>query len=429
MRILMLTQFYWPQLGGIEQHVRTLSSELLARGHDVAIITQATGDLASFEIDNGTRIYRIRSSMDRLPWLFGNDDRRHAPPFPDPELTQRIRQIIAKEQPDIVHAHNWISRSFLSLKKWSNARLVVTLHDYSLTCPNHHYIHQGQICSGPGFRKCLQCASAHYGPAKGIPIALSNRIVGHNERNKTDVYLAVSQAVASYNELPSGKTPFAVIPNFLPDRTSEPEIDTTPYTSQLPPAGYLLFVGALGKLKGVDILLQAYARLTNAPPLVLIGYSVPGWENLIAQRPPNVHIFTNWPHQAVMQAWERSSLAIVPSVWAEPFGIVAIEAMSMGKPVIASRIGGLTDIIIDQENGLFVSPGDIEAWRYAIQSLLDDPARIARMGQMALQHSTSFGASTIVSRIEQIYQSLLPAVRKEEDQHPNIPTNVVSTPS
>ena len=120
MRILMLTQCYSPLPGGIEQHICTLNVELIARGHDVAVVTQLSKGLLPFEIDRGVRIYRISSTMDRMPWLFP-DDRRYAPPFPDPELTQKLRGIITRERPQIVHAHNWLSRSFLPLKKWSKS--------------------------------------------------------------------------------------------------------------------------------------------------------------------------------------------------------------------------------------------------------------------------------------------------------------------
>jgi glycosyltransferase involved in cell wall biosynthesis len=75
MRILMLAQFYHPILGGIEQHVRNLSHELVARGHDVSVATMSHKDQAAFEMDQGVRVYRVRSSVQHLPWLFSNSGR------------------------------------------------------------------------------------------------------------------------------------------------------------------------------------------------------------------------------------------------------------------------------------------------------------------------------------------------------------------
>src|SRR5205807_2360133 len=113
-----------------------------------------------------------------------------------------------------------------------------------------------------------------------------------------------------------------------------------------------------------------YAEMGCQVPLVLIGRPLAGHP---LRLPPNVLLMGGWPHDAVMGAWSRCTIALVPSTWSEPFGIVALEAMIMGKPVIASRIGGLTDIVIDGETGFLVHPGDAQALQEAIQSLLDDP--------------------------------------------------------
>src|SRR5438309_480166 len=84
MRILMLSQFYPPVIGGEEQAVQTLGAELVSRGHDVAVVTLWRQGLAEFELDRGMRVYRIRSSMLRMPGLFSDSGRPYAPPFPDP---------------------------------------------------------------------------------------------------------------------------------------------------------------------------------------------------------------------------------------------------------------------------------------------------------------------------------------------------------
>jgi len=407
MRILMLTQCYSPLLGGQEQHIRTLNVELVARGHDVVVVTQLGEGLVPFEVDCGIRIYRIRTMMNRMPWLFPTSDtRRYAPPFPDPELTQGLRRVIVRERPQIVHVHNWLGRSFLPLKQWSKARLVVTLHDYGLACPKISFLHQGSPCGGPQFLKCIKCASEHYG-LKGMPISVSNQIMSQIERNKADMYLPVSEAVARNNGLVGSGVPFQVIPNFLQESDETQQVDVTPHLTQLPGEGYLLFVGALAKWKGVHVLLRAYRALKNAPPLVLIGYKLAGWEELISDLPPNVFVFTDWPHEAVMEAWRRCSIALIPSTGLETFGIVAIEAMRMGKPTIASRRGGLSDVVVDNETGLLIPPNDPDALLRAIQRLLDDRPLLERMGMMARQRSTQYLASSVVPRIEQVYQDVL----------------------
>jgi len=407
MRILMLSQFYPPIIGGVEQHVRTLSIELAAHGHDVAVVTMQHQGQEKIAFDHGVKVYRIRASVQRVPWLFSNSGRQHTPPFPDPEMMLELRHIILLEKPQVVHAHNWLVRSFLPLKAWSGARLVVTLHDYNLVCATDTLMYQDKICNGPSMAKCLGCAARHYGVAKGTPTVLSNWAMSLAERRGTDKFLAVSQAVAEGNGLVGSDVSFQVIPNFLPDTIGMPQDDTPSYLAHLPSEDYLLFVGALGRAKGVDVLLQAYQGLHNAPPLVLIGYQTPDWSLLASMCPPNVLVFKNWPHEAVMEAWSRSMIAIAPSVWPEPCSTVVMEAMLTGRPVIATRIGGMTDLVAEGETGFLVQPGDVAALQHAIERLVEDVSLRREMGKAAQRKVVDFQVSTVVPQIERVYQDML----------------------
>ena len=407
MRILMLSQFYPPFIGGEAMQVQALSAELAARGHDVAVVTLWHQGLAPFEEEQGVRVYRVRSSSQRIPWLFSNRGRRRAPPFPDAEVMLALRHIIAQEHPEIVHAHNWLVHSFLPLKAWSGARLVMTLHNYNLVCVNTSLMYRGTHCQGPAFIKCLGCAANHYGLVKGTPIVLSHRMMSPIERSLVDMFLPVSQATALGNGLLSNRQPFQIIPNFMPGDASMPQGDCEPYLTQLPAQDYLLFVGALNRQKGIDVLLNAYTRIANAPPLVLIGYQTPDWPLLASMCPDNVYVLKDWPRAAVMQAWQRSLIALQPSVGPETFGMAAMEAMAAGCPVIASRIGGLGDLVADDETGFLVTPGDVLALSQAIERLLAQPDLRSRMGQAAIQKASEFQASIVVPRIECVYEELL----------------------
>ncbi|MBV9688721.1 MAG: glycosyltransferase family 4 protein [Ktedonobacteraceae bacterium] len=406
MRILMLSQFYPPIIGGEEQHVRALSTELVARGHDVTVVTLWHQGLAEFELDQGVRVYRVRSSMQRMPWLFSNSKRCYAPPFPDPEITLALRRVIVQERPEIVHAHNWLVYSFLPLKVWSGVRLIVTLHNNNLVCAKLTLLYHNALCEGPGFTKCLGCATQYYGLVKGIPTVLSNWVMSLVERGAVDMFLPVSQAVALGCHLVGSQLPFQVIPNFIPDDISTLQGDLKPYLAQLPDEDYLLFVGALGHLKGVDVLLRAYAGLTHAPPLVLIGHEMPDWSVMAVDCPRNVFVLRDWPRYAVMEAWHRSMMALIPTVGPDSCPTVAMEAMTMGKPIVASRGGGLIDLVTDGETGFLVQPGDATALQQAIERLLAHPDLRSRMGQAALRKVMAFQASTVVPRIEHIYEQV-----------------------
>ncbi len=410
MRILMLTQFYPPIIGGEERHVRDLSIELTKRGHDVTVATLWKEGMPEFDCEQGVRIYRIRGSMQRMSILFTEKEHRNLPPFPDPEVLWALRGIIAQEHPDIIHAHNWMVHSFTPLKTWSKAKLIVTLHDTSLICAQKRFSYHEKLCSGPSIPKCLECSTGQYGIGRGAPIALANWFWGQAEQQVVDMFLPVSQAIANATQLAKHGVSYCVIPNFIPNDMDLPTKADDALLAQLPKENYLLFVGHLGQEKGVNVLLQAYAEIESQVPLVLIGRPSIGFSlNL----PPNVYLLKSWPHTAVMGAWSRSTVALIPSTDLDACPTVAMEAMSLGRPIIASRIGGLPEIVLDGETGILVTPGDSSALRRAIQELLDDSVRRERMGERAKQRVVEFQAKTVVPRIERVYQDALNAKKRE----------------
>ena len=153
MRILMISQFYPPIVGGEESLVQDLSRSLAGRGHDVAVATIRHGDSPAIERNGSLTIYRFTPTTARLSALYGEDRRRHAPPIPDPEGSLALRRIIALQQPDVIHAHNWLAHSLVPLTWFDDRPLVHSLHDYSLICATKRLMHFGRNCSGPAIAK------------------------------------------------------------------------------------------------------------------------------------------------------------------------------------------------------------------------------------------------------------------------------------
>jgi len=271
-------------------------------------------------------------------------------------------------------------------------------------CAKQSFVWREAVCSGHGLTKCLGCAAAHYGPAKGVPITLANWLWRQVEYRTVDMFLPVSRAIAEATQISRQKVPYRILPNFVPNDVGASHDETDPRLAQLPKDGYLLFVGDIGRAKGVEVLLKAYAGMTDRVPLVLIGRPVAGFS---PDFPPQVQVLQSWPHAAVMSAWSRSSIALIPSIVLDACPTVALEAMAMGRPVIASRIGGLRDIVVDGETGFLVTPGDAPALGKAMQRLLDDAALRERMGAMGKQRVVEFQAKTVVPRIEQVYREVL----------------------
>jgi glycosyltransferase involved in cell wall biosynthesis len=405
MRILMLTQFYPPIVGGEERHVRNLAIALTQRGHSITVVTLGVPGTRDYETDEGVSVYRVHGTLQRLGGLFSETERRFAPPFPDPELVIAIRRIVIMVKPDIVHSHNWFFLgSFLPLRGWSGAPLIHTLHDYGPICAKKNLIYQGAICDGPGLLKCLRCTRDHYGVVKGAVTALGNYGSGFFSRRAVDNFIVVSQAAARYNRLADSGVPFEVIPTFVPDDISVLSSDTDyPYLSELPAEGYILFVGDVMRLKGVDVLLKAYASLDQVPPLVLIGRRTQDTPSVL---PPNVHLLGPWPHPAIMHAWSRCLFGIAPSVGPETCGTVVMEAMASKKVIIVADIGGYPELVDSGETGLVVPPGDDVALAAAMQLLLSDPDLMVKMAETAFDRVDCFKATSVVSRIENVYQTV-----------------------
>lgn len=405
MRILMVSQFYSPIVGGQERVVEDLSRELIARGHHVAVVTLQQGDLPELSEISGVPVYRIKSTAARFFRGYADPTRPHAPPAIDPKATRELRRVLNIEKPDIVHGHDWLIHSFLPLKRRRGPGLVVTLHDQSLICANKRLIHQGRACTGPGAVKCLRCSADHYGAAKGSAIAIGNRVMSTPERALVDMFLPVSQVVARAAGLRKRGNRFRVIPNFQPEPDSPASGETLP---GLPPQ-FILFAGDVSADKGVGVLMEAHAQLMDPPPIVLIGRVID--PDLLppadAARAGTVRAVGPQPHDVVLDAFERCKVAVVPSLMHEAFGLVALEAMAAGRPVIASRIGGLPDIITDDKDGLLVEPGNVEALRAALARVLADSALRSRLGASARNRAAEFAADLVVPQVEQAYKDVL----------------------
>jgi glycosyltransferase involved in cell wall biosynthesis len=164
---------------------------------------------------------------------------------------------------------------------------------------------------------------------------------------------------------------------------------------RLPGQPYILFVGALRRVKGVDVLVAAYNRLTDAPSLVLIG--TPSSDPL-PPLPESAVVLENLSPEEVMAAWPRALFGVAPSRWPEPLGNVVHEGMSAGRPMIGTAPGGHGEMIVHEENGLLVPSGSVTALAEAMQRLIDDQALRERLGDAALRDAERFTEAEVLPR-------------------------------
>jgi glycosyltransferase involved in cell wall biosynthesis len=215
----------------------------------------------------------------------------------------------------------------------------------------------------------------------------------------------VSSAVAEGSlQALSVHSDIVVVPTMVPNGLAA-LAQSTPRPGFLPPDdGYLMFVGALERHKGVDVLLEAWRRMRNRVPLVLIGTPRADSPRI---DDPQVVTARNVPSAQVMASWMRASVAVVPSVWGEPLPQVAIEAMLAGRAVVASKVGGMPDLVQHGVTGLLVPPADPGSLAEALDRLLDDPGTRLRMGETGRLNAQQFEVAAVAPRIVEVFEDVL----------------------
>lgn len=406
MRILMLAQFYPPMIGGEERHVRNLAVALSRRGHDVHVATQATSEHPAGEhVEDGVAVHRMTPITANFPSLFSEQGRPHALPVPDPALARALLSLKRRLQPDLAHGHNWIINSWLPAQFRHDHPLVLTLHDYSDRCATKRLMLDGRICTGPGPLKCSRHVIEHYGPAKGALTLGGMWLERPFKHRLVDKVLTVSRAVATGNGLAAAGIDYEVVPNFVPvDLVSQPIGDRSP---DLPTGGYLLFVGDITRQKGVHTLIEAHQGLDGErPTLLLIGRTD---IDSPTKLPADVQLVNGWPHHLVVNAFQHSLAAVLPSEWPDPCPTTVLEAMALGTPVITTRVGGMVDMVTHERSGLLVEPGDVRDLRQSIQRLIGDPALRFRLVAGAKEAVQPFTDVEVTTTIERVYTDVIEA--------------------
>jgi glycosyltransferase involved in cell wall biosynthesis len=432
LRILLATDSYPPFVGGADRQTHRLAHSMADRGHRVSVVTPWQPGVAELEQDDEVRVLRPRPLATRVPWFARDPARRHHPPFPDPGTVRAVRRIVRDHEPDLVHSYGWISYSVAAALRGSGVPLLLSARDYAYICAVRTYLHvSGSVCSGPGLRKCLSCATQTHvldeagdsvSARRGLPINFRHRARGAAKGlvAVSSVWLGKPLLLGPLRGLHSASTfvrtvmdrhllgtraqtkpavVSQVIPNFiLEDPGSSPDKQAL---ARLPSQPFILYVGALLPSKGIWQLFEAYGRLRDPkPPLVLLG---PSYHTSPTSFPDGVHAPGAVSGATVLAAWDRALFGVVPSIGAETFGNVITEAMSRGRAVVASELGGIVDIVQPGVTGELVPPGDVPSLAAAMQRLLDDPALTRRLGDGARAASERYGVDPIISRLEALY--------------------------
>jgi glycosyltransferase involved in cell wall biosynthesis len=293
-----------------------------------------------------------------------------------------MRRLLKEDRPDVVHVHSvypMFSPSVLVACRRANVPVVMTVHSHGLTCPTWNHVYKGRVCEdcvgGHEYwcvlKNCRNNIFESSGYALRTSVARRFRLFHDNVS-----MLIVMTLFAKRRLLQTGfrDDQIALVPNPASMKGSA----VSPSSGK-----YVGFVGRVSQEKGVDTLLAAAAQLPD------IQFKVAGDGPLLsemkARAPFNVEFLGRLRSDQLREFYGRSRFVVVPSVCFEQFPLALLEAMALGLPVIASRIGGLPEIVDECVTGSLFEPGNPVALIRELRRLWDDPQLCNRMGRAGQQ--------------------------------------------
>lgn len=381
-----MSPYDFPYPGGVTNHVRHLYHEFAALGHEVRIMAPSSNRNLEREQSDVFRIGSVRripanGSIARITLSF--------------RLARRVREVLTAEQFDVIHVHEPLMPSLPpTVLKSSDSLNIGTFHAYR----GSYY---GYFYGRPVLRRAFR--------------SLDGRIA---------VSLAAKRFVRQYF-----MAPYKIIPNGVElERFNPAVVQPLPDFDDGRPN--ILFVGRPEKRKGVGYLLRAYPHIKAAFPqarFIIVGAG--DWENSRYRTYIERHnlrdiVIRGTVSEEELPRYHRSAdVFCAPAVRGESFGLVLLEAMAAGLPVVASNIEGYSRVLTDGREGLLVPPRDERAVAGAVCQLLQDRQLAAQLGVCGLQTAALYSWRSIAEQVLDYY------VKTGLRSFPSYPTSVVAAPN
>ncbi len=351
MKVGTLTWEFPPRVvGGIARHCEGLAKALVKQNHEVHLFTLDFPGSPSYEEMDGIKVYRASTELGHpnfLTWVLMFNH----------FLTKRVADVASKVDFDVMHVHDWLAAfSGISFKHYLKKPMVLTVH--STEVGRAQGLHSPDSFSINGIEWWAMYEA--------------NRVIVCSQSMKNEI--------CDHFNLPREKVD--VIPNAIDATKYQISVDRGAVRQRYG-VGYgeklILCVGRLVPQKGIEYFIRAIPAIAKRYPeakFVIVGE---GWSRDILEAEAHASgqgrkiQFTGFASdQEVINLMTSADVLVVPSIY-EPFGIVALEGMATGVPVVASKVGGLSEVIEHDRTGLFVYPKNPESIAWGIDKVLSDP--------------------------------------------------------
>ncbi|MHB1434883.1 MAG: glycosyltransferase family 4 protein [Thermoplasmata archaeon] len=364
MRLAEISTRFPPAPGGVERHVAEIAPRLYARGHAVHVLTSdlyTEFPLQRLPSEIPRHEERPFGSVDRLPvWSLPGE--LHYPFF------RGLERTLERQRPDLVHVHTFGTHQVAvarRLHRRGGAPFVLTAH-----------FHPIWSIQGGWLRHRLR---RFYDRALAGPVTSAAARLIVQTRAEESLLRQLGIPVPPVVVIPPGRSP-------LPPPPGSPDAFRRHLGFDGP---FFLFVGRLASNKGLPELVDAFERVGRADPalrLVLVGEDG-GMGPWLTQRisEQGLGARVRWTgyladESLLAAAMGEAEALVLPSEY-EAFGLVLLEALAQGTPVIASRVGGIPEFIESERSGLLVPPGDVAALAAAMERIRAEPARARQWGR------------------------------------------------
>ncbi|MBB3872953.1 glycosyltransferase family 4 protein [Brevundimonas mediterranea] len=380
MRILVCTNAYPPRfMGGAELVAHEQAKSLVTLGHEVLVF-------AGGIVGRGPRHSRTDEFYDGLPVVrIETTEEDYSPAyinFLHPAIEDHFRNVLKSFRPDVVHFHNIIGLSVRLpiLAKRAGIRTVCTLHDFWGFCQQNTGVRRdGEACDAS-----LPCASCvpriHDGRGLHVPLRLRRDMVRFCFEH-LDHLIAPSRYVAArYAAAELVGDDVHIIPNGVQKLDSQQSDKPSKSRTRI------AYIGYFGQHKGVATLLSAMAQVvTDFDIELLLAGEGPEQDNYRKQAEAlgilgRVRFLGKVPHEDIASVYSEADIVCLPSVWDENQPVCLMEAMSAGRPVIASRKGGIPEIVEHGRNGFLFKAGDAQELATYLSVLCGDKKLRVEMG-------------------------------------------------